>query len=114
MSAIAGLTSGLGLGSTIAALAVLLLAPALGQRADAAGRQKLWLGIGTGALVLCMLGLWFVEPVPSLFWLGVTLISVGTVFSEIAVVNSNAMLIGIATPKTVGRISGLGWGRAVL
>ncbi|WP_067202050.1 MFS transporter [Microbacterium sp. XT11] len=106
----AALASGLGLGSTIAAFAILLLAPVLGQRADAAGRQKLWLGIGTGALILCMLGLWFVEPTPSLFWLGVALVSAGSVFGEIAAVNSNAMLIGIATPRTVGRISGLGWG----
>lgn len=110
VAAISDLTSGLGLGSTIAAFAILFLAPVLGQRADAAGRQKLWLGIGTGALVLCMLGLWFVEPVPSLFWAGVALISAGSVFGEIAAVNSNAMLIGIANPKTVGRISGLGWG----
>lgn len=106
----AGLASGLGLGSTIAAFAILLLAPVLGQRADAAGRQKLWLGVGTGALILCMLGLWFVEPTPTLFWLGVALISAGSVFGEIAAVNSNAMLIGIANPKTVGKISGLGWG----
>ncbi|MGW8482814.1 MFS transporter [Microbacterium sp. NPDC055903] len=106
----ADLASGLGLGSTIAGLAILFLAPVLGQRADAAGRQKLWLGIGTGALVACMLGLWFVEPQPTLFWLGVALISAGSVFGEIAAVNSNAMLIGIASPKTVGRISGLGWG----
>lgn len=106
----AGLASGLGMGMTIAGLVILVLAPVLGQRADAAGRQKLWLGIGTGALVLCMFGLWFVEPTPLLFWLGVALISAGSVFGEIAAVNSNAMLIGIANPKTVGRISGLGWG----
>src|SRR5690606_26227368 len=89
---------------------ILLLAPVLGQRADAAGRQKLWLGIGTAALILCMFGLWFVEPTPALFWVGVALISAGSVFGEIAAVNSNAMLIGIANPKNVGRISGLGWG----
>ncbi len=110
VAAIADLSSGLGLGTTIAAFAILLLAPVLGQQADAAGRQKLWLGIGTGALILSMLGLWFVTPTPSMFWVGVALISAGTVFSEIAAVNSNAMLIGIATPKNVGRISGLGWG----
>ncbi len=109
-AAIAELTSGLGLGSTIAALAILFLAPVLGQQADAAGRQKLWLGIGTGALILCMFGLWFVTPVPSMFWVGVALISAGAVFGEIAAVNSNAMLIGIANPKNIGRISGLGWG----
>lgn len=110
VAAEADLTSGLGWGSTIAAIAILLIAPVLGQRADAAGRQKLWLGIGTGALIACMLGLWFVEPAPALFWLGVALISAGSVFGEIAAVNSNAMLIGIANPKTIGRISGLGWG----
>jgi UMF1 family MFS transporter len=107
---LADLASGLGWGGTIAGLAILAVAPVLGQRADAAGRQKLWLGIGTGALIACMLGLWFVEPTPALFWLGVALISAATVFGEIAAVNSNAMLIGIATPKTIGRISGLGWG----
>ena len=110
LAAEADLASGLGLGSTIAGLAILLFAPVLGQRADAAGRQKLWLGIGTGALIACMLGLWFVEPTPTLFWLGVALISAGSVFGEIAAVNSNAMLIGIANTKTIGRISGLGWG----
>lgn len=106
----AGLASGLGMGGTIAGIAILLLAPVLGQRADAAGRQKLWLGIGTGALIACMFGLWFVEPRPALFWVGVALISAGSVFGEIAAVNSNAMLIGIANKKNVGRISGLGWG----
>lgn len=110
LAAEAGLAAGLGWGTTIAGVLILIIAPVLGQQADAAGRQKLWLGIGTGALILCMLGLWFVEPTPTLFWLGVALISAGTVFSEIAGVNYNAMLIGIATPKTIGRVSGLGWG----
>jgi len=40
----------------------------------------------------------------------VTLISAATVFQEIAAVNFNAMLIGIANTKNIGRISGLGWG----
>ncbi|WOF22811.1 MFS transporter [Microbacterium betulae] len=110
VAALADLASGLGWGTTAAGLLILFLAPVLGQQADAAGRQKLWLGIGTGALIVCMLGLWFVEPEPALFWLGVALIAAGTVFGEIAAVNSNAMLIGIATPKTIGRVSGLGWG----
>ncbi len=111
VAAEAQLTSGLGLGITIAGILILLIAPVLGQRADAAGRQKLWLGIGTGALIVCMLGLWFVvPPTMMMFWLGVALIAAGSVFGEIAAVNSNAMLIGIANPKNVGRISGLGWG----
>ncbi|MFT4235035.1 MAG: MFS transporter [Microbacterium sp.] len=109
-SAIAGLTSGLGIGTTIAGIAILLLAPVLGQQADAAGKQKLWLGIGTYGLIAAMLGLWFVTPSTTLFWLGVALVAAGTVLSEIAGVNYNAMLIGISNRKNVGRISGLGWG----
>ena len=42
--------------------------------------------------------------------LGVSLIAVGSVFSEIAGVNYNAMLVQVSTPKTVGKVSGLGWG----
>lgn len=110
IAALAELTSGYGWGGTIAGILILLFAPVLGQRADAAGRQKLWLGIGTGALIVCSFGLWFVEPTPALFWLGVALIAAGQVFGEIAAVNSNAMLIGIANRKSIGRISGLGWG----
>ncbi|WP_240423599.1 MFS transporter [Microbacterium halotolerans] len=109
-AAIAELTSGLGIGTTIAGLLILLLAPVLGQQADAAGKQKLWLGIGTAGVIACSFGLWFVEPGPGLFWLGVALLGLGSVASEIGTVNSNAMLISIATPKNIGRISGLGWG----
>ncbi|WP_221584882.1 MFS transporter [Microbacterium sp. G2-8] len=108
--ALAGLSSGLGVGTTIAGLLILVLAPVLGQQADAQGRQKLWLAVGTIGTIGCMLGLWFAEPVPTLFWLGVALISAGTVFNEIGTVNSNALLVSIATPKNIGRISGLGWG----
>ncbi|WP_105567227.1 MFS transporter [Microbacterium halophytorum] len=109
-AAIAELTSGLGIGTTIAGLLILLLAPVLGQQADAAGKQKLWLGIGTAGVIGCSFGLWFVEPGQGLFWLGVALLGLGAVASEIGTVNSNAMLVSIATPKNVGRISGLGWG----
>jgi UMF1 family MFS transporter len=107
---LAGLTSGLGLATTIAGLAIAAIAPVLGQRADAAGRRKFWLLVYTAALVLCTASLYFVEGTPSFFVLGVSIIAIGTVFSELAGVNYNAMLVQVATPKTVGRVSGLGWG----
>jgi MFS transporter, UMF1 family len=60
--------------------------------------------------VLCMVALFFVQGAPAYFVLGISLIAAGTVFSEIAGVNYNAMLVQVSTPKTVGKVSGLGWG----
>lgn len=108
--ALAGLSSGLGLAITVAGLAILILAPVLGQRADAFGRRKRWLLIYTAALSACMLSLFFVQAAPAYFVLGVSLIAVGTVLSELGAVNYNAMLVQVSTPKTIGRVSGLGWG----
>jgi UMF1 family MFS transporter len=108
--ALSELASSLGWAITIAGILIAVLAPVLGQRADVAGRRKLWLGGATGALVLCMVALFFVQGSPAYFVLGISLIAAGTVFSEIAGVNYNAMLVQVSTPKTVGKVSGLGWG----
>lgn len=110
VATLAELASGLGWGSTVAGLLILGLAPVLGQQADAHGRQKLWLGIGTAGTVLAMLALWFAEPGPRYFWFAVAMISLGIVLGEIASVNYNALLVSIATPANIGRVSGLGWG----
>jgi UMF1 family MFS transporter len=104
-------TSGvISLALTIAGLLIAVLAPVLGQRSDGSGRRRLWLGINTGIVVLAMLGMVFVEPVPSYLWLGAVLLAAGNVFFEFASVNYNAMLVQVSTPRTVGRVSGLGWG----
>lgn len=107
---LAELAGGLGLATTIAGLAIAAIAPVLGQRADGSGRRKLWLLIYTAILTLCTAALFFVEGTPSFFVLGVSLIAIGSVFSELAGVNYNAMLVQVSTPKTVGKVSGLGWG----
>jgi UMF1 family MFS transporter len=104
------LTSGLGWAVGAAGILIALLAPVMGQRSDAAGRRKLWLGVFTGALVVITALMFFVEADYSFFWFGAALIAIGSVFSELAGVNYNAMLVQVSTPKTVGRISGLGWG----
>lgn len=113
-AAIAVLSSGLGYGLGAAGLVVALIAPVLGQRTDGSGRRKLWLGINTGVVVVCMALMFLVQGQPGYFLLGVILVSVGTVFFEIATVNYNALLIQVSTPKTVGKISGLGWGSGYL
>lgn len=100
------------LGYAIAAAGVLvaLFAPVFGQRSDRKGRRKLWLGINTALIVVAQVLMFFVEATPTFFWLGVTLVAAGNVFADIANVNYNAMLVQVATPQTVGRVSGLGWG----
>jgi UMF1 family MFS transporter len=104
------LTSGFGLAVGAAGVLIALLAPVLGQRSDVAGRRKLNLAIATGLLVLVTALLFFVEADYSFFWFGAILVGIGSVFSEIAGVNYNGLLVRVSTPKTVGRISGLGWG----
>ena len=95
---------------TAAGIVVLLLAPVLGQRTDTSGRRKLWLGVNTAVVVACLALMFFVQATPSYVWLGLALLAVGTVFFEIAGVNYNGMLRQISTPKTIGKVSGLGWG----
>lgn len=108
--ALGGLDANLGWGIMVAGILIALLAPVLGQRADATGRRKLMLGIFTGLLILCQLAMAFVPGTPSLFWFGVAMIAFGSVVGEIAGANYNALLVSVSTPNTVGRVSGLGWG----
>ncbi|MGW6004983.1 MFS transporter [Oerskovia enterophila] len=107
-------TAWLGWGLTIAGALIALLAPALGALADASGRRKVWLGVNTAATVAAMVAMFFVQPVPGSLSdaviLGVVLLSAGNVFFELASVAYNALLLDISTPRTIGRISGIGWG----
>ena len=108
--ALSVLSRDLGIAITIAGLAVALLAPVLGQRADRTGRRKRWLAVNTALLVLVQASLFFTTIEPNMFVFGVTMVAIGNVFSEIANVNYNALITQVATPKTVGSVSGLGWG----
>ncbi|SEI81513.1 MFS transporter [Demequina mangrovi] len=106
----ADMSGGFGLAMTLAGVLVAILAPVLGQRADTDGQRKRWLGWMTTLLVLCMLGLYFVQAAPPYFVLGVSLIAIGSIFSEIGGVNYNALITQVSTPANLGRVSGLGWG----
>lgn len=108
--ALAGLSSGYGLVTTLAGILIFALAPVLGQRADATGRKKATLMLFTGLLALLQFGLFFVYAEPSYFWLGAAILALGAVVSEIAGVNYNAMLHQVSTRRTIGKVSGLGWG----
>jgi UMF1 family MFS transporter len=108
--ALADLSSGYGVVTFLAGVLIFLLAPILGQRADATGRKKGALFLFTMLLALLQFGLFFVQADPSYFWLGAAFLSLGAVVSEIAGVNYNAMLHQVSTRRTIGKVSGLGWG----
>lgn len=99
---------------SIAGLAIALLAPVTGQRSDAGGRRKLWLGLNTAAVAILTALCFFVFPRPEFLLLGVSLIALGNVFFEFAGVNYNAMLAQISTPKNIGKVSGFGWAMGYL
>ncbi|MEO8262054.1 MAG: MFS transporter [Pseudolysinimonas sp.] len=108
--ALAELSSGYGVVTFLAGILILLLAPVLGQRADATGRKKGALFLFTMLLALLQFALFFVQADPSYFWLGAAFLALGAVVSEIAGVNYNAMLHQVSNRRTIGKVSGLGWG----
>jgi UMF1 family MFS transporter len=109
-AASSALTANLGWALAIGGIVVAILAPLVGQRTDQGGRRRRWLGINTLVVIVATLAMFFVEGTPDFFILGLVLITVATVFYEMANVNYNAMLLQISTPANVGRISGFGWG----
>jgi UMF1 family MFS transporter len=99
----------LGVFTAAAGVVIAVVAPVAGQRTDASGRRKLWLGINSAVVTLCLLGTAFVRNSPGYLWAGLACIAVGTVFYELASVFYNSLLPLVSTPKTVGRISAFGW-----
>ena len=107
-------SAALGGALAIAGVVIALLAPVTGQRSDAGGRRKLWLGINSAAVAVLTGLCFFVYPGPEFLLLGVSLIAAGNIFSEFAGVNYNAMLAQVSTPKNIGKVSGFGWGMGYL
>lgn len=100
--------------NAVAGLLVLLLAPVLGARAETNGGRKRWLLVLTVLLAIAQALLVLVAPTPNWFAFGAITVALGVVISEIANVQSNAMLHSVSTPSTRGRVSGLGWGLGYL
>ncbi|MFC5929793.1 MFS transporter [Cryobacterium melibiosiphilum] len=104
----------LGWALAIAGLLIAVLAPITGQRSDSSGRRKFWLGVNTLVVVVITVAMFFVEASPSYLLLGLFLLAAGNVFFEFAGVNYNAMLVQVSTPRSIGRVSGFGWGMGYL
>lgn len=110
LAAQAHLSEGIAWALAIGGFVIALTAPIFGARSDASGRQKRSLGALTVTLIAICFGLFFVAPHPGYFVFGATLLGVGAVVHEVAFVNYNALLVNVATPRSMGRVSGLGWG----
>ncbi len=104
----------LGYAMAVAGFFIALLAPVLGQGSDRSGKRMFNLRWQTWLLAAVSASLWFVAPEPSYLILGLVLLGVGNVVAEIANVNYYASIERVATPETVGRVSGLGWGLGYL
>ena len=96
--------------TAISGFFVAVLAPVLGQNSDRSGRTVRNLRWQTWLLALIAACLFFVKADPGYLILGLVLLGVGSVVSEIAGVNYNSTIEQVATPKTIGRVSGYGWG----
>lgn len=98
----------------VAGVIIALTAPVIGQRADKAGRRRLWLIINTLLVVVLCAACFFVKPEQSYLLLGVSLMAAMTLFDEFANLNYNAMITDISDHNRMGRVSGIGWGAGYL
>ncbi|MDO4888180.1 MAG: MFS transporter [Actinomycetaceae bacterium] len=102
--------SNLGWTMAVAGVFVALIAPVLGQWTDRTGKTRTVLAASTFGVIVIMAALFFVEPDESFLWLGLILLALGNVIFETGSVIYNSMVADVATPRTVGRVSGFGWG----
>jgi len=106
--ALADLSSGYGLVTTIAGLLILVLAPVLGQSADRAGRKKRWLFVFTMLLALAQFALFFVRADPAYFWYGAIILAVGAVRRKVSLTSlcSNRVMATSGCSATGGGMPG--------
>lgn len=109
-----GTTTKLAIATALAGLVVAVIAPVLGQNSDRSGKAVRNMRIQTWALAALAGSLYFVEPDPSFFILGLVLFSIGSIVFELAEVNYNATIEQVAAPENVGRVSGFAWGLGYL
>ena len=90
--------------SSVALLAVALLSPMFGAWSDRLGRRIPFIGVFT---LLCCVTIAAVTWVHDLY-VGLTLFAVSLFAYQIAQISYNAMLPDLATPGTIGKVSGYG------
>lgn len=96
-----------GLALTIAMLVVAVVSPFLGTIADYSQRKKLFLFIATG-IAVTFTGLLFFVQKGDIFW-GMALFILAEIGYRSGQVFYNSLLVDVADPDEVGRVSGNGW-----
>jgi len=93
----------------IAGLVVAIAGPILGAISDTFGPRKPLLFFLTSTTILSTITMFWVMPDASYIWMALILVGVATVGFELAQAQYNAMLVDIAPPNKIGRISGHAW-----
>ena len=86
----------------------LVLSPLVGAIVDLSGKKKTYLVVSCIICALGTAGLYFVAP--GNVWLAIWLIVVGNTGFMLSESFCASFLPDLATPETMGKISGLGWG----
>ncbi len=98
-------------GIAISAVLIAISSPILGALADRGGSRRRMLVISTLLCVVATGALTFIVPgTSSAVWLALLCFIVANVAFEVGTVFYNSFLASLATPQTIGRISGYGWG----
>jgi UMF1 family MFS transporter len=117
-AALAEHSTWLGWGLTAAGVLIAVLAPLAGTRADGSGRRRRGLAVQSAVTVALCAAMFLVRPdadaLTANLLLGIALLAAGNLTFELASVHYNALLPRVATPTTLGRVSGLGWGAGYL
>jgi UMF1 family MFS transporter len=102
----------LGVGSALASLIVLFLAPLLGAIADRSRRKKPWLAAVTAISVAATAGLFFVGA--GHWLLALTLFVIASTAFFLAMVFYDSLIVDVCTPADYDRVSALGYGLGYL
>ncbi|MGO4122825.1 MFS transporter [Inquilinus sp. YAF38] len=91
-------------------IVVALLSPVLGAVGDYGGRRKAWLAGCVAVAAVPTALLWFMAPDPSWIIPAMLLVGLASIAFEVSYVFYNVLLIDVAPPGMLGRVSGWGWG----
>lgn len=101
--------SWLGRALTVSGIAVALLAPLVGVIVGDPRRRRITLTVLTGLAVLFTVAMFGIREDPRYLTAGLLLLALTAACGDLASVPYNAMLRGLCTPRTAGRVSGVGW-----